>query len=299
MLFKQIKYFLTIAETGSFTEAAAQCYISQSAVSQQINALEAELGVALFERTPRRVLLTDAGRYLYENGKKIIRSSEKLKQGVMAAAYKSSEQLCVAYVTGGIPDSLPQALSTFKKQHNNVPVDVFCTGYITAFSELVRREADLVLAACVLPVGDDYDVSYLGSRSCFVVMSSMFSAGLHEYVSIDDLKELPCIIAAGNAEREAGRRYYKKFFGIKNTCLIAATEEEAELMVAAGNGFMLTDNDYFRPGIKKVPFYTGGRRAEKKYYLYTAKSNNRYVQDFIQIMSGLCTKAQQQDKDVK
>ena len=54
MLFKQIKYFLAIVDTGSFSEAAAQCFISQSAVSQQINVLETKLGVQLFERTPRR-----------------------------------------------------------------------------------------------------------------------------------------------------------------------------------------------------------------------------------------------------
>ena len=45
MLLKQMKYFISVVECNSFTEAAEQCYISQSAISQQIKALEQELGV--------------------------------------------------------------------------------------------------------------------------------------------------------------------------------------------------------------------------------------------------------------
>lgn len=299
MLFKQIKYFLTIADTGSFTEAAAQCFISQSAVSQQINALEAELGVTLFERTPRRVFLTAAGRYLYENGKKVIRSSEKLKQGVIAAANKSSERLSVAYATGCVSENLPQALCIFKKQHANVAVDVYGTGYITAFSDLAHGRTDLVLAGRLLQPGDDYETCFLGSKPVFAGISSVFSDKVHEYVTADDLKELPCIIVAEHDEREAAQCYYRKFWGVKNSFLTAASEEEAELMAAAGNGFMLTDNYKVRPGIQKVPFYAGASRAEKKYYLYTSKGSDRYVQDFIQIMSGLCAEAQQPGEDVE
>lgn len=48
MLLRQIKYFVTVVDTGSFTEAAEECFISQSAISQQILSLEKELGVQLF-----------------------------------------------------------------------------------------------------------------------------------------------------------------------------------------------------------------------------------------------------------
>lgn len=50
MLLRQIKYFVAIVECNSFTEAAEECYISQSAISQQMNALESELGVKLTKR---------------------------------------------------------------------------------------------------------------------------------------------------------------------------------------------------------------------------------------------------------
>lgn len=69
MLFRQMKYFIAVVERGSFTEAAEQCYISQSAVSQQIRALEKELGVELLHRENRRFTLTPAGEYFIARAK--------------------------------------------------------------------------------------------------------------------------------------------------------------------------------------------------------------------------------------
>ena len=57
-MLKQIKYFQAVVRAGSFSEAAEQCYISQSAISQQVRALERELGVMLLKRENRRFSLT-------------------------------------------------------------------------------------------------------------------------------------------------------------------------------------------------------------------------------------------------
>ena len=62
MNLNQIRYFVAAAETRSFTKAAAQYYISQTAVTQQIQALEELLGVTLFDRTSRPISLTPAGK---------------------------------------------------------------------------------------------------------------------------------------------------------------------------------------------------------------------------------------------
>jgi len=61
MEMKQVKYFLTVAELGSFSAAADNLYISQSSLSKQIMALEKELGFALFDRSKRMIVLTEAG----------------------------------------------------------------------------------------------------------------------------------------------------------------------------------------------------------------------------------------------
>lgn len=72
MLLRQMRYFTTIVDCNSFTEAAEQCYISQSAISQQIQALEKELGVELIHRENRRFSLTPAGEYFYRQSKVLL-----------------------------------------------------------------------------------------------------------------------------------------------------------------------------------------------------------------------------------
>ena len=64
MLLKQLKYFISIVEKGNFTEAAEENYISQSAISQQIQSLESELGYKLLTREKRTFSLTPAGKYV-------------------------------------------------------------------------------------------------------------------------------------------------------------------------------------------------------------------------------------------
>lgn len=68
----QLETFLHVARTGSFTKAAEESYITPTAVIKQINLLEESLGLKLFERTHRGVILTKAGKSLYQDAKYII-----------------------------------------------------------------------------------------------------------------------------------------------------------------------------------------------------------------------------------
>ena len=66
MLFRQMQYFISIVKNNSFTEAAEENYISQSAISQAIKSLEDELGVTLLKKKNRGFTLTNAGEYFYK-----------------------------------------------------------------------------------------------------------------------------------------------------------------------------------------------------------------------------------------
>ncbi len=68
----QLRSFLKVAEEGSFTRAASEIGLSQSALSRSIARLEGELGQPLFERQTRKVVLTDAGRVLVDRARKIL-----------------------------------------------------------------------------------------------------------------------------------------------------------------------------------------------------------------------------------
>ena len=72
---RQLEYFLAVAHELNFTKAAESMYVSQTAVTQQIKALEEQLGVSLFERTKKKVVLTPAGKVFLQEASSILNES--------------------------------------------------------------------------------------------------------------------------------------------------------------------------------------------------------------------------------
>ena len=89
-MLKQIKYFQSVVRLNSFSEAAAENFISQSAISQQIQALERELGFKLLERKNRSFTLTPAGEYFYQ--KSLILTADYERMCIEAAKIARSNQ---------------------------------------------------------------------------------------------------------------------------------------------------------------------------------------------------------------
>ena len=85
MELRQLRYFLAVAEEGRFSRAAHRLHIAAPSLSQQIQALERELRLPLFERTPQRVELTVAGRALVERARVILAEVERARADVRAA----------------------------------------------------------------------------------------------------------------------------------------------------------------------------------------------------------------------
>jgi LysR family hydrogen peroxide-inducible transcriptional activator len=75
---RQLRYFVALAETQHFGEAAARCHVTQPALSMQIKELELALGAPLIERTRRGALLTPAGREIARRARAVLRSVQDL-----------------------------------------------------------------------------------------------------------------------------------------------------------------------------------------------------------------------------
>jgi DNA-binding transcriptional LysR family regulator len=90
---RQLRYFLTVAEEHRFARAAERLHIAAPSLSQQIQALERELRVTLFERTPQSVDLTSAGEVLLARARVILAEADQVKDDVRAAGGGQREQL--------------------------------------------------------------------------------------------------------------------------------------------------------------------------------------------------------------
>ncbi|SFW28950.1 LysR substrate-binding domain-containing protein [Luteibacter sp. UNCMF366Tsu5.1] len=111
---RQLRYFVEVAETLSFTQAAQRLHISQPPLSQQIQSLEADLGVRLLDRNRRRVALTEPGRLFLVEAKAILARAESARTVVAEAAAGFTGQLRLAYaVSVSFHPALPETLLRF------------------------------------------------------------------------------------------------------------------------------------------------------------------------------------------
>ena len=95
----QLRTFSEIAETLNFTKASEKLYLTQSAVSHQIKALEEELGVPLFIRAKRGVILTDAGKIALEYANRILNEAEEMRETVVGREKALEGRVRVAAAT--------------------------------------------------------------------------------------------------------------------------------------------------------------------------------------------------------
>ena len=77
-----MRYYLAVAELGSFSKAAAHCHVSQPALSVQVQKLEVRMGKLLLNRNHRRIVPTDAGLLLVERAKELLAQVENTKREI-------------------------------------------------------------------------------------------------------------------------------------------------------------------------------------------------------------------------
>jgi DNA-binding transcriptional LysR family regulator len=114
---RQLRYFVTIADEGSVTRAAERLYVAQPSVSQQIKALEAELGGALLERIPSGVRLTEAGKAFVEEARTALRYSERAADSARSVLGLHSGEFEIATVTSMAYGLLPPVFARWQAAH--------------------------------------------------------------------------------------------------------------------------------------------------------------------------------------
>jgi DNA-binding transcriptional LysR family regulator len=121
MELRHLRYFVAVAEELHFTRAAARLNIAQPPLSQQIRALEQELGVRLFERTRRSVALTDAGHALLERARELLAATQALPQHLQRIARGEVGQLRIGF-SSTLP--LTKVLRDVVAEHRHTHPDV-------------------------------------------------------------------------------------------------------------------------------------------------------------------------------
>jgi len=147
MNLRHLRAFATIADLGGVARAATRLHISQPALSRQIHALEADLGVSLFDRIGRRVQLTSQGEDLLRRSRRLLAEADSL--GERARELKSGETgiLRVAATPQVIENLLAPFLIQYRRRHPGVEVHLVEDGGARLLGRLERGEVHLSITA--------------------------------------------------------------------------------------------------------------------------------------------------------
>src|SRR5437868_9595281 len=120
----QLRYFVAVAEEGSFSRAAGMVRVAQPSLSQQIRKLEAEVGQPLFDRLPRSVVLTEAGRCLIDYARQILASIGDARRCVDELKGEVAGRVAVGAIPTIAPYVLPELVVTFQKHYPEVTLEI-------------------------------------------------------------------------------------------------------------------------------------------------------------------------------
>ncbi|NLX04622.1 MAG: LysR family transcriptional regulator [Phycisphaerae bacterium] len=145
---KQIKIFCDLVETKSFSKAAAMNYISQSAVSQQVKALESQLRLQLVDRSCRPLALTHAGNICYQGCKQIYEKYEELHNQLAAFAHEITGAVTIAGIASIVLYLLQPYVRYFLQRYPNVRLRIEPMRANQAVDAVLEDRADIGMVAC-------------------------------------------------------------------------------------------------------------------------------------------------------
>ncbi|MCC5847371.1 MAG: LysR family transcriptional regulator [Verrucomicrobia bacterium] len=155
----QLRYFVAVAETGSFSRGAERCGITQPSLSQQILKLEDELKQKLFDRLGRSVQMTPSGRILLPRAQRILAEVNSASKAVQQDVLEGKGSLTIGAIPTIAPFLLPEALGELRKRFPEAELHITEDTTDRLMQKLVRAEIDCAIMSP--PVEEDHLVSEL------------------------------------------------------------------------------------------------------------------------------------------
>jgi len=293
----QLRYFVSAATLRSFTQAAQCHYITQTAITQQIKALEDSMGVALFDRTKRPVELTPAGRVFLQEARAILERAEGAVKKAAEAAKGATGSVRIGFEKGYERSELSQCLKNFHSEYPNVLLTCFREDTDSLAQKLQAGELDVIFAWDSTSLrGEPGIESRLDLRSGLSVAlyRSHHFAGRKKLVRADLRDETIIYMSPSNMGNSFGDADYLRLYakaGYRPNILLKSNDIESVLMmVAAEEGVSilpsysvekLTDAD----NLCFVPL-AGKEEYEDVYMMWKSDRGNPALELFVSFRSG-------------
>lgn len=288
MLLKQMEYFITVVDTHSFTEAANVHYISQSAISQQIKALEAELGVTLLKREKRSFTITEAGKYFYKQAIEIKKTIEQVVEKTRNIE-EDENILRIGYQRGIDGKEIRQAVLQFNQLYPDVQFEITRGTHEELYHMLLKENNCLVVNDQRRKFHDDYVNFHLLHMDVYIELSKNHPLASRETIELEELYNEICILVSPISQREHEREFYENIIGLKCHYLFVQDLEEARLLVEMNRGFMPIEHakKHHHPqnNIVMIPLTKNHQHLQRNYCAFWKKEKTSYyLEEFADIL---------------
>ena len=232
MDFRRLRYFVAVAQTLHFGRAAAELHIAQPALSQQIKALEKDLGVRLLDRDNRNVALTDAGRVLLEEATALLHAAERARSRTVAAATGGAGTLRLNYVRSAPGWPTTAIIDAFRERYPNVSLALSSGFTATHVDALLGGRLDLAFVHPPLYV-DELACLILAEEPLVAAVRSDHPLARTGRITVDELRREP--VVAWPREQSPGLhdRLYDRIWGSHDAVPVARVEPDEEQMLRA------------------------------------------------------------------
>ena len=275
MLFKQMQYFISIVKNNSFTEAAEENYISQSAISQAIKSLEDELGVKFLKRSNRSFTLTNAGEYFYKQCLIMVDEVDRIEQNLRKIATQKNDELRIGYINNYCGLEIYNAIIKFSEIYPNIDIEIQTGNHEELYEQMKNNRLDIVINDQRRALSEEYMNHYLYRSPCYIEVSN--KSLLHELkeITFEDLKQIPCIIISSKNQQDNEVEYYGNTLGFDGNFIFAENLDEARILVGANKGFLPIASTptlaEVPDGITRILLVRNGERVERNYYAFWNK----------------------------
>lgn len=257
MELRVLKYFLTVAREESITKAAEVLYITQPTLSRQIAELEDEVGTALFVRSNRKVVLTDAGILFRRRVEEILALEEKIKSEFGGKEEKLSGTIGIGMAESFSANIVAQTIHAFRQKFPSVQFELF-----TAMADQVQDRIDrgtLDIGFLLEPVNvDKYDFIRLPVKERLgALMRSDDPLSEKDSIDPEDLLGFPVVIPMRKELKQNTRNIlgtvYDRFdvlasFNVVNNATLLAENKTARIILVEGaTQYQHNPNLCFRP----------------------------------------------------
>lgn len=260
MTINQVKYFVTVADYLSFTQAAEHLYVSQQVISKQIKQLEIELGFSLFVRDKRNVALTEGGKMLYHHWSVSLKEYYQVVSDAYRIMNKKEKLVRIGTIdVSRIYDWIATAVTNVcTAQKIDGQFRVNSASYIRLYQGLLDGRFDCIISLADenRNLSDDYEETIIFNSYPKLVISDNHPK-YHEGMVLDELKDEILYVFSSSFSQNAAKN-------IKNHCISVGIHPEnieefdeissMEMELYAGKGYAITYDLFFRNPVNNLHF---------------------------------------------